>query len=42
MEFVYLNNQFVAQENARIPVMDRGFLFGDAIYEVIPFFKGLA
>ena len=40
MEFVYLNNQFVAQENARIPVMDRGFLFGDAIYEVIPFFNG--
>ena len=41
MEIVYLNNQFIEQKDARVPVMDRGFLFGDAIYEVIPFFNGV-
>jgi D-alanine transaminase len=33
---VYLNGKFVAKENALISPMDRGFLFGDGIYEVIP------
>ncbi len=33
---VYLNGQFLPLEEARIPVMDRGFLFGDGVYEVIP------
>jgi D-alanine transaminase len=28
-------------DQARVPVMDRGFLFGDAVYEVIPFFYGV-
>ncbi len=32
----YLNGSFVAIESARISPMDRGFLFGDAVYEVIP------
>jgi len=36
MTTVYLNGQFLALEEARIPVMDRGFLFGDGVYEVIP------
>lgn len=36
MSNVYLNGEFVAQEAARISPMDRGFLFGDGIYEVIP------
>ncbi|MCC7017766.1 MAG: D-amino-acid transaminase [Rhodospirillales bacterium] len=31
---VYLNGDFVPLEQAVIPVMDRGFLFGDGIYEV--------
>ena len=31
---VFLNGAFVPCEEARIPVMDRGFLFGDGIYEV--------
>jgi D-alanine transaminase len=33
---VFLNGSFVAKENALISPMDRGFLFGDGIYEVIP------
>ncbi len=30
-----LNGEIVPEESARIPVLDRGFLFGDSIYEVI-------
>lgn len=41
MKIVYLNGRFVPQENATISIMDRGFLFGDGIYEVIPVFDGL-
>ena len=33
---VYLNDQFMPLEEARVPVLDRGFIFGDGIYEVIP------
>ncbi len=36
---VYLNGQFLPQEAAHISVMDRGFLFGDGVYEVVPVFK---
>jgi D-alanine transaminase len=31
--FVFLNGSFVPADQARIPVMDRGFLFGDGVYE---------
>lgn len=33
---VYLNGQFMPIEEAKIPVLDRGFIFGDGVYEVIP------
>ena len=33
---VYLNGAFMPIEEARVPVLDRGFLFGDGVYEVIP------
>ena len=36
MPTVYLNGRFLPLDEARIPVMDRGFLFGDGVYEVIP------
>ncbi|MFO1322009.1 MAG: D-amino acid aminotransferase [Burkholderiales bacterium] len=32
----YLNGEFLPLEHARIPVLDRGFIFGDGVYEVIP------
>ena len=31
---VYVNGAFMPYEDAKIPIMDRGFLFGDGIYEV--------
>ncbi len=36
----YLNGEFLPLAQARISPLDRGFLFGDAVYEVIPFFDG--
>lgn len=33
---VYLNGAFMPIEEAKIPVLDRGFMFGDGVYEVIP------
>jgi len=35
---VYLNGQYMPVENATVSVLDRGFLFGDGVYEVIPVF----
>ncbi|MDJ0926824.1 MAG: D-amino acid aminotransferase [Gammaproteobacteria bacterium] len=32
----YLNGQFLPLAEARVSPLDRGFLFGDAVYEVIP------
>ncbi len=33
---IYLNGFYMPVEEATISVMDRGFLFGDGVYEVIP------
>lgn len=35
MATVYLNGKFVPKSEAMIPVEDRGFVFGDGIYEVV-------
>ena len=35
-DLVYLNGAFMPREEARIPVLDRGFIFGDGVYEVVP------
>ena len=40
MPEIYLNGQFVAPEQAMVPVTDRGLLFGDSVCEVIPVFAG--
>jgi len=37
---VYLNGQMTPLSDAKIPVLDRGFIFGDGIYEVIPMYDG--
>lgn len=37
---VYLNGEWLAPENAKVSVFDRGFLFADGIYEVIPVYQG--
>lgn len=36
---VYLNGEFMPLEAARVPVLDRGFLFGDAVYELVPVYS---
>ncbi|MBA6412618.1 aminotransferase class IV [Parahaliea sp. F7430] len=40
MSTVYLNGSFMPMAEAKISPMDRGFLFGDGIYEVIPSYGG--
>jgi D-alanine transaminase len=35
---VYLNGELVPLSEARVPVLDRGFIFGDGIYEVAPLY----
>ncbi len=40
MSTVYLNGVYLPMAEARISPMDRGFLFGDGIYEVIPSYDG--
>ncbi len=37
---VFLNGHFLAIEDACVSVLDRGFLLGDGVYEVIPVFGG--
>jgi D-alanine transaminase len=36
----YLNGEFTTLPNAKISVMDRGFIFGDGVYEVAPVYQG--
>ena len=38
-QVVYLNGQFVPLSQASVSVLDRGFIFGDGIYEVIPVYQ---
>ena len=37
---VYLNGNYTEAKNATISIFDRGLLFGDSIYEVIPVYNG--
>ena len=37
---VYLNGFYLPLQDAKISVLDRGFLFGDGVYEVIPVYNG--
>jgi D-alanine transaminase len=37
---IYLNGDYLPASAAKVSVMDRGFLFGDGVYEVIPVFGG--
>ncbi len=39
---VFLNGQFLALEEAKIPVLDRGFIFGDGVYELVPVYSRVA
>lgn len=37
---VYLNGDFVRLGDAKVSVLDRGFIFGDSIYDVVPVYGG--
>ncbi len=38
---VFLNGKLMPFEDAHISPLDRGFIFGDGVYEVIPFYDGM-
>ena len=38
-QIVHLNGAFLPIDEARVPVLDRGFIFGDGVYEVIPVYS---
>ncbi len=40
MAELYLNGRFMSLEEGRVPVEDRGFQFGDGVYEVIHVYNG--
>jgi D-alanine transaminase len=42
MSIVYLNGEFIPKSEAKVSVEDRGFLLGDGVYEVAPFYEGVA
>ena len=35
----FLNGEFLPLSQAKVPVLDRGFIFGDSVYEVIPVYR---
>jgi D-alanine transaminase len=37
----YLNGEYTTLTQAKVSVMDRGFIFGDGIYEVVPAYRGV-
>ena len=39
VQIIYLNGEFMPIDEARVPVLDRGFIFGDGVYEVIPVYS---
>ena len=39
---VYFNGEYLPADQAKISPLDRGFLFGDGIYEAIPSYNGRA
>jgi D-alanine transaminase len=40
METVYFNGKFISKEDVKISPDDRGFLFGDGVYEVVRWYEG--
>ena len=39
-DIIFLNGDFISKSDAQISIMDRGFLFGDGVYELIPIYNG--
>ncbi|HBV05133.1 MAG TPA: D-alanine aminotransferase, partial [Gemmatimonadetes bacterium] len=41
MSIVFLNGEYIPKDEAKISPDDRGFLLGDGLYEVTPFYGGV-
>jgi D-alanine transaminase len=39
MSMVFLNGKLLPIEEAKVPVLDRGFIFGDGVYELVPVYS---
>jgi D-alanine transaminase len=39
-QIVFLNGEFIPLGDAKVSVLDRGFIFGDGVYELIPVYAG--
>lgn len=39
-QWIFLNDEFVTKENAKISVYDHGFLYGDGVFEGIRVYSG--
>jgi D-alanine transaminase len=39
-DLCFLNGDYLPIAEARVPVLDRGFIFGDGIYDVVPVYGG--
>src|SRR5512140_239507 len=39
MSTVYLNGRYLPIEEATVSVLDRGFIYGDGVYELIPVYR---
>ncbi|MDF1819388.1 MAG: D-amino acid aminotransferase [Immundisolibacteraceae bacterium] len=40
LEMAWVNGEFMAPAAAKVSALDRGFIFGDAVYEVVPAYGG--
>ncbi|MCH1416608.1 MAG: D-amino acid aminotransferase, partial [Gammaproteobacteria bacterium] len=38
-ETVYLDGNYTQKNEAKLSILDRGFLFGDGVYELIPVYN---
>lgn len=38
-DLVFLNGEYLKKHDAKVSILDRGFLFGDGVYEVIPVYQ---
>jgi len=41
-DVVFLNGELLPLEEAKVPVLDRGFIFGDGVYELVPVYSRVA
>jgi len=39
-DIVFVNGNYLPKQEATISVFDRGFIFGDGVYEVVPVING--